>query len=136
MSTKQDNHTVTLYATREAADTAKPDKSTLKLFEVTGPENQHWWGWATGSHHVLNAVAKSLGYSVHVAQKPVSREEAQAVLARLSEADRAALIAQLFPSGGKSVAEVFGENGDKPATPEAGHQPPAKGGRKGATAVK
>jgi hypothetical protein len=84
----------------EARKTGRPaEHPKWRLFRVTDPQGVAVWLWWYSVSLALWSVAKKAGWkAAGVDGKPVSPAAIDAMLANLSEADRAALLSKYAPT--------------------------------------
>ncbi len=89
-----------MFATREEAQAAIPEGTKMRVFAV-GHDGTTRFTVAGNNEGALANAAKADGYVANAAGKPATREEAEAVLSRLSPEDLSILIRQHAPKGKK-----------------------------------
>ena len=107
------------FATREAADAAKPDNTNFQVIRVTKPNGDTVYTWEGSAQWGIFNIAKIDGYKAEFADKPAvkaTKEDVGAAFSKLTPEEQAALIAQFVPAAAP--------------TPEAAPAAAKKGGKK------
>jgi hypothetical protein len=97
-----------VYATLDEAKAAKPEREKDRPIEVLHNGKTVGFVLASNANKGLLAVCRRDGYSAKIAEPkaggPMTKERLADGLAKLSDEDRAVLIAQYVPAPGKKAA--------------------------------
>jgi len=97
-ATENDKKARAAFRDLETARATKPDNPRYKLFEIHSPTGEVYYTYTDGPNWSIVQVAKQLGWTAALVDaKPVTKEAVGSMLSRLSEADRAALLANYLP---------------------------------------
>jgi hypothetical protein len=91
------------FASLEIAQQVTPPSEKFRVFVVSDPAGKEVWTWAHNVEMALVNAARVDGYTVRVAEPkaggPLTKERIGDALERMSDEDRAVLIAKYLPRG-------------------------------------